>query len=105
MRFSSDVILGGIGLGCLVLVTRAWLHLTTRFSEDGVRQLTMRGTVFIPWSDVKRVEAHRTPIVIIGNEARIELAVLLFHNTADLDPLFRRKLGADVWPHAAQGVG
>jgi hypothetical protein len=53
-------------------VTRAWLHLTTRFSDDGVHQLTMRGPVFIPWKDVKRLEAHGTPIVIIGNEARID---------------------------------
>ncbi|HEV7848614.1 MAG TPA: YcxB family protein [Mycetocola sp.] len=88
--------IGSAWLLYLLLVT--WLQLTTRLSDEGIGQRTLRGSLFIPWSEVKRVDSYGTGIIIHGEGRGLVVTAQVFLNPGDVDRFLRAHLDASIYP-------
>lgn len=80
---ASGASLGVISaFGALLLTLRAIRTLSTRVTEAGVSQLSWRGRVHLPWTEVTQVTRTPLSLTLAGEKSRVVVSLEEFQDTA-----------------------
>jgi hypothetical protein len=93
----NGTILAATGVALISQWVRAVLQVTTRMTDAGIAQRSLRGRIFIPWTEVRRVDSRESALVFRGDGRRITIWVGFFPNLRDLEPVLRTRLSDEVF--------